>query len=185
MPDAGRPPGRKRKDPPRRGMRLLADAAEEAVRPLLRRRGFRETALVRRWHHIIGPQFARRTAPVSLTRGTLTVRVDSAFATEFQHRSAMVLDRIATTFGERVAQRIVIRQGPVCGRWPPDRPRPASTAPTGEIRRTAQVRTAGVRNESLRTALAGLAAAMTVGHGERRDIETAHPAGLSPAEKPG
>ena len=54
---------KRRREPPRRGNRSLASAAEEAVRPLLRKRGFRESALIRHWHEIIGPQLAPPDGP--------------------------------------------------------------------------------------------------------------------------
>ncbi len=153
--------GKGRREPPRRGSRPLGSAAEEAVRPLLRKRGFRETALIRHWHEIIGPQLARRTAPVSLSRGgVLTVRVEPAFATEFQHRSAMVMERIATTYGLQVVKRIAIRQGPVEGR---NRLEPAGrsgTPPTDGVQRQAAARTADVRHAPLREALTKLGEAI-------------------------
>ena len=161
---------KRRREPPRRGNRSLASAAEEAVRPLLRKRGFRESALIRHWHEIIGPQLARRTAPVSLSRkGVLTVRVEPAFATEFQHRSAMVQERIAMTYGLQVVTRIVIKQGPVRGR--------ARTAPAGrsgatatdDVQRKAAAQTADVRHAPLREALAKLSEA--VGTDARRPEE--------------
>ncbi len=161
--------GKGRREPPRRGNRSLASAAEEAVRPLLRKRGFRESALIRHWHEIIGPQLARRTAPVSLARGVLTVRVEPAFATEFQHRSAMVMERIAMTYGLQVVKRIAIRQGPVQGR---DRREPAGragTPPTDGVQRQAAARTADVRHAPLREALTKLGEA--VGTDARRPEE--------------
>ncbi len=157
-------------------MRSLADAAEETVRPLLRKRGFREAAIVRRWHDIIGPQLGLRTAPVSLARGVLTVRVDAAFATEFQHRSAMVLDRIATVFGKRVARRIVLRQGPVRGRWERSPSRPPLPQPSADARRSASARTAGIRHDPLRAALAGLVSTVAADREHSRRIrESARP----------
>ena len=151
---------KKRREPPRRGNRSLASAAEEAVRPLLRKRGFREAGLIRHWHEIIGPQLARRTTPVSLSRGVLTVRVEPAFATEFQHRSAMVMERITQTYGLQVVKRIVVRQGPVRGRArlePAGRP---GTTPAADVQRKAAAQTADVRHAPLREALTKLGEAI-------------------------
>ena len=161
--------GKGRREPPRRGNRSLASAAEEAVRPLLRKRGFRESALIRHWHEIIGPQLARRTAPVSLARGVLTVRVEPAFATEFQHRSAMVMERIAMTYGLQVVKRIAIRQGPVQGRARLDPAGRTGTTPTDDVQRQAAARTADVRHAPLRAALTRLGEA--VGTDARRPEE--------------
>ncbi|MCY3596409.1 MAG: DUF721 domain-containing protein [Rhodospirillales bacterium] len=150
----------RRQEPPRRGGRSLASAAEEAVRPLLRKRGFRESALIREWREIIGPQLARRTAPVSLSRGVLTVRVEPAFATEFQHRSAMVMERIAMTYGSPVVKRIVVKQGPVQGRSRHEPQTPSRAAPTDRARRQVAARTATVRHVPLRDALTRLGGAV-------------------------
>lgn len=149
-----------RREPPRRGNRSLASAAEEAVRPLLRKRGFREAALIRHWHEIIGPQLARRTAPVSLSRGVLTVRVEPAFATEFQHRSAMVMERIAMTYGLQVVKRIAVRQGPVRGRARLEPAERSGTTPTDDVQRKAAAQTADVRHAPLREALTRLGEAV-------------------------
>ena len=153
-------PDKGRREPPRRGNRSLASAAEEAVRPLLRKRGFRETALIRHWHEIIGPQLARRTAPVSLARGVLTVRVEPAFATEFQHRSAMVMERITMTYGLQVVKRIAIRQGPVQGRARLEAAGLSGTTLTDDVQRKAAARTADVRHAPLREALTKLGEAV-------------------------
>lgn len=153
--------------PPRRGSRSFARAAEEAVRPLLRKRGFRESALIRQWREIIGPQLASRTAPVSLARGVLTVRVEPAFATEFQHRTGLVMERIATTYGFRAVNRIVLKQGPVHGRSRPPRPEHRVPTPTAAVRREVAALTDGVRHAPLREALTRLGEAM----GSRRPMQ--------------
>ncbi len=147
----------------RRGSLSLGQAVEQTVRPLLRKRGFRESALVRHWAEIMGPYLARRAAPVRFAGGTLTIRVEPAFATEMQHRSAMIAERIGTTYGV-IVKRIVIRQGPVHGRrhYPavPKRSKP----PTEQVRDTVATWTADVRNRPLREALSRLGETVTGGN---------------------
>jgi hypothetical protein len=97
---------------------------------------------------------------VSLARGVLTVRVEPAFATEFQHRSAMVMERIAMTYGLQVVKRIAIRQGPVQGRSRVEPVGRAAPAPPADVQRRAAARTADVRHAPLREALTKLGEAI-------------------------
>lgn len=90
-------------------MEVLAPNVKQVLSPL----GFTQISLVSRWADVVGPHWARDTMPLKLSfppgsrrGGTLTVAIDGALATEFQHLEPVVLERIAAVFGYRAVERI-------------------------------------------------------------------------------
>ncbi len=117
----------------RRGGRpkALAVSVEQVTRPLFGKRGLADGAIVRQWQAIVGPDFARFTAPEKLvfpgrerSGGTLHLRVaHGAAATAIQHQEPVILERINGFFGFRAVARLSLKQGPIRIPPPADPPR--------------------------------------------------------------
>ncbi|HLL27929.1 MAG TPA: DciA family protein [Xanthobacteraceae bacterium] len=114
------PPARKR-----RSAVPLADLVGACVNEAFSRQGFAAVEIITHWEDIVGPELARRSEPMRLywprredpdSLGTLTVRVEGAYAIELQHSAPVVIERVNRYFGWRCVGRIAIRQGPVSGR---------------------------------------------------------------------
>jgi hypothetical protein len=119
----------------------LADLIGRAINNAFARQGFAAVEIVTHWEDIVGGELARRSEPMRLTWpkrddpdsiGTLTVRVEGAYAIELQHLAPVVMERINRYFGWRCVGRIAIRQGPVTPRAKapsvPTEPSPAAIA---------------------------------------------------------
>ena len=159
----------------RGGMRALGAATAKVTGPLFRKRGFAEAGILTNWPEIIGHVLAERSMPqrISYPKGersdaTLYIRVESAWATELQHLSPQVIERINSYFGYRAVARLAISQGavpsgtdaaPAAEEQPSTSGQPPRAAPsaTGEISK--------IDDEDLRAALASLDAAVQV-HGK-------------------
>lgn len=146
----------------------LADLTAKALDPVLAKQGFGASDIVLHWEEIVGERLARVCEPVKLqwpTRApkaapgqppepaSLIVRVESGFAIELQHLSALVLERVNMHLGWKAVGRILIRQGPIGLARPVKRQKPVpDTAAQAEAARQAQ----GIEDEGLRQALARL-----------------------------
>ena len=125
-----------------------------------RRFGFAQSQLIGRWREVVGPVYARWTAPEGLrfpqgqkTDGTLVVRVDGPFAVQMTHVAPQIIERANRVFGYAAVGRLKLVQGRVDnGAAEAQQPRPAAQAkaPPPSLR--------AVRDDALRDALAGLAA---------------------------
>ena len=70
-------------------------------------------AVFERWPELAGLPLADHAAPVALTAGVLTVRVDDpAWATELRYRQGEVLQRCDAVIGTGLVGRIETRVGP-------------------------------------------------------------------------
>jgi hypothetical protein len=108
---------------PRRNQgRPLADLVGNALQSAFKRQGFAAVDIISHWEDIVGPELASRTEPLRLvwprredpfSTGTLTVRVEGAYALELQHLTPVVIERVNRYFGWACVGRIAIRQGPV------------------------------------------------------------------------
>lgn len=123
-----------------------------------KRFGFAQGQLLGRWREVVGPVYARWSIPDSLrfppgkkSGGTLTIRVEGPFATQLQHVTPQIIERINRIFGYAAVERIKIVQGDVTP--PAERPRQALAAqasgPTQNL--------SGVKDDTLRLALEDLA----------------------------
>ncbi len=155
----------------RGGMRALGAATAKVTGPLFRKRGFAEAGMLTDWPEIMGKVLALRTMPQRISYpkgersdGTLYIRVESAWATELQHLSPQVIERINSYFGYRAVAQLAISQGtvpPGTGAAPAAEPQPP--APTTAPIPTAEV--SKINDEDLRAALASLDAAVQL-HGK-------------------
>jgi hypothetical protein len=111
-----------------RGPRALATTVDRLTRPIFRRRGFAEGAILTDWPAIVGDHLAKRTAPEKVvpgrpgSEGTLHLRIeDGALALELQHLEPVLIERVNGYFGYRAVSRLRMIQGPL----PPPRQMPA------------------------------------------------------------
>ena len=95
----------------------LSDSLTYPVASALKKRGFAKTDLLRHWEAIVGPELGQRCQPVKLSvhpqrpgEAVLHIRTRSVWATEIQHSAPIILERLATYYGYRVASRITILQ---------------------------------------------------------------------------
>lgn len=126
-------------------------ALERGLAPTARRHGFSETRLLMRWESVVGAEIAAWSRPLRLARGTLHLRVASAWAPYVQHREPSIRDRVNLFLGRRAVVRIALKQGRVTP--PPVARPPAEPAP-------APVAVSGISDPELRTALARLGGAL-------------------------
>lgn len=100
------------------GLRPLRTALPEHTTREIRRRGFFEVAVIRRWPSIVGSDIADCCAPDRITypRGrrsgaTLHLIVTSSRSIEVQHMEPVLLERINTVFGYDAVARLVLHHG--------------------------------------------------------------------------
>jgi hypothetical protein len=114
--------------PARTRAKPIADLVSGALQSAFARQGFAAVDIVNHWDDIVGTELAGRTEPVRLvwprrddpeSTGTLTIRVEGAYAIELQHLAPVVIERVNRYFGWRCVGRIAIRQGPVVRRAKP------------------------------------------------------------------
>ncbi len=161
-------PARPKKNQP--WSRPLSELIGATLDPLASKRGFGESDILLHWDAIAGERLAAISEPIRLQwpiRGpktppdapaepaTLHVRVEGAFALEFQHLAPILCERVNARLGWRCVGRIALKQGPL------ERPRraprePFRPAPEAEARASAM--TTGVEDEALRAALNRLGA---------------------------
>jgi hypothetical protein len=100
----------------------LADLVGATLQSAFARQGFAAVDIVSHWEDIVGPELAGRTEPLRLvwprredpfSTGTLTVRVEGAYALELQYLAPVVMERVNRYFGWACVGRMQIRQGPV------------------------------------------------------------------------
>jgi len=145
-------------------VRPLADLVGGALRSAFARQGFAAVDIISHWEDIVGPELAARTEPVRLvwprredpdSSGTLTVRVEGAYALELQHLAPVIIERVNRYFGWACVGRITIRQGPVVkrARRPALPPEPAAETVADVERGLGEF-----EDEKLKSALARLGA---------------------------
>ena len=77
------------------------------------------SALIARWREVVGPEIARRTEPVKLTKGrnggpsSLEIRVAGPSAAIIQHQAHDILARVNLLLGAEAVQKLRIVQGPL------------------------------------------------------------------------
>jgi hypothetical protein len=91
-------------EPPSRhpyGPRPLAALIPGLTRATYRRQGTATARILADWEAIIGPALAAVTVPRRLSAGTLTLACSGPIATELQHLSGQLLERINAALGQR------------------------------------------------------------------------------------
>ena len=110
---------RKRTRPNRRPPPAIARAVTRTLRPLDARFSQGSGALEARWREVVGPEIAKRTEPVKLTRGrnggpsSLEIRVAGPAAAIIQHQAHEILARVNVFLGPDAVQKLRIVQGPL------------------------------------------------------------------------
>ncbi|WP_417449730.1 DUF721 domain-containing protein [Kordiimonas sp.] len=104
----------------RRYTASASSVARSLVTPAMRAKGFAQVEVVTRWAHIVGPELAASTVPVSLRfpRGermgaTLVVRCESAFAPLLSHKAGRVIEMVNSFFGYAAVAKLELKQGPL------------------------------------------------------------------------
>ncbi len=153
--------------PARRNMRpkALAELLDGCMAPALAKQGFASGDVIAAWPEIVGAHLATFSQPVKLEwprrRGprdperapdpaTLVVRVEGAFALDFQQSVPLVIERLNAHYGWACIGRVVIRQGPVTR--PPERVA-APAPPDPAIARDVAARVGAIDDPALRAAL--------------------------------
>jgi len=155
---------------PGRSARPLADLVGPALTAAFKRHGFASTEIVTHWDDIVGPEIAAHFEPIKITwprqndaeapePATLVLRCQGPAAIEIQHQKHLVIERINQFLGWRAIDDVKIRQAPLARRTKPKRP-PAIDA---EAARRIADRMTDITDESLRTALGRLGAALKRG----------------------
>lgn len=114
-------------------MQRLSNLLPKEARRVFRQFGFAESAIITRWHEVVGAELARYSMPLTLkfprgkrVGGTLHIRVDGPIATELQHLEPILVEKINTFYGYGAVQKVAISQGPIN--------RPAAAAQHKELR---------------------------------------------------
>ena len=162
----------------RRGLQHLGRVIGRITDPALRKRGFVHAGVVSRWDAIVGAELSRVSAPRRISwparrpaePGVLHVRVESARATEIQHMTPLIIERVNAYFGYRAIGAVRLTQdgtgaAPGAGgaRSAPaadDRPGRGRGRPEGLDDRVART-----RDPALREALAALGRRLSAGDG--------------------
>jgi hypothetical protein len=155
----------------RRGLAAVGATVAKIARPLFRRRGFAEGAIITDWAAIVGAHLASIVTPERLAfardrrdQGTLMVRVASAFGPEVQHLSPQIIERVNVHFGYPAVAALKILPGAMPE--PPRRKRRVAAAPPPSADTLAAIQ--AVADPELRAALERLGDALTTsagGHG--------------------
>jgi len=142
-----------------RSPRALSQTINKLTKSMLGRQGLTQGSIIAKWHDIIGEDLARHTSPQKIvfardgvSGGTLHLRCDSgALATQLQHTTPQILDRVNTFFGYQAVLKLRLIQGPLPGHVEPRKKpvRPLSKAQADAIAGTV----ASVEDDELRAAL--------------------------------
>ncbi len=86
----------------------------------LRRKGFAQSEIIKRWPLIVGKELAENSVPLRLKfpygenmDATLFVRVESAYAPVLLHGSEFIKQHVNAYFGYRAVAKISLKQGPL------------------------------------------------------------------------
>lgn len=100
------------------GLTSLGQALKPVTKPMLAKRPRAEVALLESWESIAGTLVSGWARPVSLRfpkrgehlAGTLTLKVDRAFASDLQHMERQVIERVNGFFGYEAVKRLRMLQ---------------------------------------------------------------------------
>jgi len=116
--------------------RAVSDIVPNIGRAAFRRFGFVQSAVVSRWHEIVGDRYASVSAPESIrfppgkrSDGVLNLVVEGAHAPMMQHVAPVIVERVNRFFGYQAVARVAFRQGLVQVARTRSRTPPASLRP--------------------------------------------------------
>ena len=145
----------------RRGLQRLGRIINQITDPAIRKRGFIHTEIINRWNAIVGKELSDASIPQRISHPTrhgepavLHVCVESARATEFQHMTPLVIERVNTYFGYRAIGAVRLSQDEI-KKASPRASAPAAT-PDLELPAALGDRIAETRDPALREALKAL-----------------------------
>jgi hypothetical protein len=116
-----------RRRPDHRGFEAFAETLSTLTRPILKRKGRIDATVLARWPEIVGTHLAAAVLPEKVTAerggGVLVLRLTlSALATEIQHLSPVILERVNSVFGYSAVTRLRLLHGATCPAAPPASP---------------------------------------------------------------
>jgi hypothetical protein len=156
--------------PASRGAKPLAEFTPALIAETLAARGLSQASLIADWPAIVGETLARHARPIELkwppravkrdpdqpiAPATLVLRVESAFALDAQHSSAVIVARVNAHLGWRCVEKIAFRQGPL----PPlKKKRRLAPAPSDAAEAAARAAASAIEDDDLRAAVTRLGA---------------------------
>ena len=126
---------RKRSRPPPSGPPPAGRSLNKTLKELDARFGKGPGALQARWKEVVGPDIARRTEPVKLTKprgggpAALEIRVAGPAAALIQHQAPEIVARVNLFLGAGAVDKLRIVQGPLRGLANATRPLPKRSPP--------------------------------------------------------
>ena len=126
---------RKRSRPPPSGPPPAGRSLNKTLKDLDERFGQGPGALQVRWKEVVGPDLARRTEPVKLTKSrgggpaALEIRVAGPAAALIQHQAPEIIARVNLFLGAGAVDKLRIVQGPLRGLVSAARALPRRTPP--------------------------------------------------------
>lgn len=140
--------------------KTLSQCIEPITRPVLKKQGLAGSRIISEWRSIVGEKLATRCIPQKLSfsagkkiDGTLSIAVESGFATELQHNQPLILERLATYFGYKAVSRITISHTYISEQ---EKPEP-TTKRKSPLPQSCIDITRDIEDEELRTALTNIA----------------------------
>jgi hypothetical protein len=144
----------------------LAELVSVCVADVFARQGFTSCAIVTHWDDIVGPEIAAVAEPIRMQwvrsrdpdeapPATLVLRVEGPAALEIQHMGGVILERVNRYLGWQAVDTLALRQAPLTRRRRVPRPTIDAAAAAAIA-----VQMTGIADESLRTALGRLGAAI-------------------------
>ena len=96
-----------------RPARAVGDVMPQILSKLRMDKRQGESEILRVWQHLNDPTITAHAQPTSINKGTLFVTVDSSVWLDeiVRYRRKEILDRLQTSFGREVIQRISFRVG--------------------------------------------------------------------------
>lgn len=139
----------------------LKDLVNNVTKPAMQKRGFYESRLLSEWPQIVGDTIANYCIPQTIVHdryeregNKLHLLVDPAWALEVQYMEAVMIERIATYFGYRAIERIVITQSPIASKPVTSKP---ATEQSIALNEATEVMLSHIEDDTLREALTKLA----------------------------
>lgn len=139
----------------------VANLLPREARKVFRQFGFAESAIITRWHEVVGAELSQYSMPLELkfprgkrVGGTLHIRVDGPIATELQHLEPVLVEKINTFYGYGAVEKVAISQGPISRSGAKARNKEPRVDPEAEIEVRELV--GGTHDDALKAALENL-----------------------------